>query len=197
MLIGGILSAVGWVSQLGQVRNTEPLTKAGGSLDAGPTAGLPPGPVMPEAIGQALAKIGVGKGSVASTSSTTSATADQSQALASFMQHLMAALHAQDTQVSVTDDESDGSDAGIKEGSRHHHNPEADLQSLIAQLAATMDGSGSSTTASLSALQQSFQSLVGASGANGNDATLTNFLQALASGMHGISPVGTVVSARV
>ena len=197
MLIGGILSAVNWVSQLGQARNTEKATNAGGSLDAGHTVGLPPGPVMPEAIGQALARIGVGNGSGVEASSTISTTADQSQALASFMQHLMAVLHAQYTQVSATDGDRDGSDVAIKEGARQRHDPEADLQSLIAQLAGTADGSGSSTAASMSALQQSFQSLVGAFGASGNDATLTNFLQTLARDMHGVSPVGTVVSARV
>lgn len=197
MIIGGIMSAVSWVSQLVQARNPDQVANAGDSPDAGHTVGPPPGPVMSEAIGQSLAKIGVGNASGISTSSIASSPADQAQALASFTQHLLAALHAQNTQVSATDGDSDGSDAAIKGGARHHRNPEADLQSLIAQLAAASDGSGSSNAASLSALQQSFQSLVGVLGASANDATLANFLQTLASGMQGVAPVGTVVSARV
>lgn len=197
MIIGGILSAVSWVSQLGQARTTDQVVDAGGSRNVGPMAGLPPAPEMPEAIGQALAKIGVGNGTGTSNSATASSPEDQAQALASFMQQLMAALYAQNTQASGTDGDNDGSDDAIKGSRRHHQDPQADLQSLLAQLAATTDRSDASTSASRSALQQSFQTLVGAFGASGNDATLTNFLQTLASGMQGVSPVGTVVNARV
>jgi hypothetical protein len=58
------------------------------------------------------------------------------------------------------------------------------------------ESAGSSTNTSndaLSALQQSYQTLLASLGANGNNSTLGNFLQALSRNLQGIGPSGNVV----
>ena len=208
MLIGGVLSASNWISQLGQLSSTSQTngTRVNSGVDEIPPPGPPAGGGMLEAITQALAKIGVGSSASAasktaatsasaSSSSSTSAAEDPARALAAFMQTLMAALHSQSTQAATND--RDGSIAGSS--GQHRHNFQSDMQSLIEKLASSSGnstGSGSSDS-SVGALQQSFQKLLGAVGGSSSKATLADFLQAFASNMPAASSVGNVVSTRV
>ena len=208
MLIGGVLSASNWISQLGQLSSTSQTngTRANRGVDEIPSPGPSAGGGMLEAITQALAKIGVGNSASASSktaatsasassSSSTSAAEDPARALAAFMQTLMAALHSQSTQAATND--RDSSIAGSS--GQHRHNFQSDMQSLIEKLASSSGnstGSGSSDS-SVGALQQSFQKLLGAVGGSSSKATLADFLQAFASNMPAASSVGNVVSTRV
>ncbi len=209
MLIGGVLSASNWISQLGQLSSTSQTngTRANRGVDEIPPPGPSAGGGMLEAITQALAKIGVGNSasassktaatsaSASSSSSSTSAAEDPARALAAFMQTLMAALHSQSTQAATND--RDSSIAGSS--GQHRHNFQSDMQSLIEKLASSSGnstGSGSSDS-SVGALQQSFQKLLGAVGGSSSKATLADFLQAFASNMPAASSVGNVVSTRV
>lgn len=207
MLIGGVLSASNWISQLGQLSSTSQTngTRANRGVDEIPSPGPSAGGGMLEAITQALAKIGVGNSasassktaatsaSASSSSSSTSAAEDPARALAAFMQTLMAALHSQSTQAATNDSSIAGSSG------QHRHNFQSDMQSLIEKLASSSGnstGSGSSDS-SVGALQQSFQKLLGAVGGSSSKATLADFLQAFASNMPAASSVGNVVSTRV
>jgi hypothetical protein len=206
MLIGGVLSASNWISQLGQLSSTSQTngTRANRGVDEIPSPGPSAGGGMLEAITQALAKIGVGNSASASSktaatsasassSSSTSAAEDPARALAAFMQTLMAALHSQSTQAATNDSSIAGSSG------QHRHNFQSDMQSLIEKLASSSGnstGSGSSDS-SVGALQQSFQKLLGAVGGSSSKATLADFLQAFASNMPAASSVGNVVSTRV
>ena len=208
MLIGGVLSASNWISQLGQLSSTSQTngTRANSGVDEIPPPGPPAGGGMLEAITQALAKIGVGNSASASSktaatsasassSSSTSAAEDTARAMAAFMQTLMAALPSQSTQAATND--RDSSIAGSS--GQHRHNFQSDMQSLIEKLASSSGnstGSGSSDS-SVGALQQSFQKLLGAVGGSSSKATLADFLQAFASNMPAASSVGNVVSTRV
>jgi hypothetical protein len=167
---------------------------------------------MFDAITQALSQLGLGGTSSASTtgtvnavdsSSATNATGDPTQALASFMQSLMAALHAQGSQNSGSDSDGYGDRSGKAsgiQGAGHHHDLGADLHSLIAKLSSASSGSstsGSSSDSTLTELQASFQTLVSALGGSDSKATLSSFLQNFSNNMSGASSSGNVVSAKV
>jgi hypothetical protein len=193
-----------------------------------PPPGGPGGGGLLSAISNALSQIGVtdqssATGSTDSTGSddsSTSTTQDPAQALASFMQNLMAALHAQGASSPQQSGDADGDGgnatqaaSGVRGGHHHHGGAgkmEADLSSLIQNLSsstssATSDSSSTdqtSTTSSTvssadSTLQQSFSSLMQALGNTNSNATLTGFLQALQSNMQGAGPAGNVVNTKV
>jgi hypothetical protein len=114
------------------------------------------------------------------------------------MQTLMAALQAQSSgDTSKTDSHSTGSASATGNKGRHP-NIEADLQSLIQQLTSstTSTSDTSASDSALSSLQQKFQGLLSALGDSGSNATLGNFLQALASNLQGSVSSGNVVNAQ-
>ncbi|MGC0154926.1 hypothetical protein ACPRNU_20910 [Chromobacterium vaccinii] len=211
MSISSLSNSSGWISQLGQISGARFSGDANGVGDAGtPPPGPPPGGGLISAIGQALSQIGVGgdASSDASSSdddstSSTSSSQDPRQAMAAFMQNLMAALHDQSGQTGAS-----SSDGGVS-GSGGYGRPDmqTDLASLIQQLNASSGssdtGSASSDASTLSSLQQSFQNLVSALGGSGSgsgsgngNATLSGFLQALESSVPGgASASGSIVSA--
>lgn len=200
MLIGSVLSAGAWISRLGQLIGSSETNaaQASNSAEAYPPVGPPAGAGMLDAVTQALAKIGVGSSSSASgkTAATASASAeDPAQALAVFMDTLMAALHAQSVRAATKDTNS--RIAGSPDDPRH--NIQSDMQRLIETLASSpgsSTGSGSSDS-SADALQQSFQKLLSAAGGSSSNATLSDFLLAFARNLPGASSVGNVVSTRV
>lgn len=170
------------------------------------------------AIGQSLAQLGVSPGQANSSSDASNAASpqDPQPALATFMQSLFAALHAQGGQQATA---SGGSIAGAGmnavagtsvAGHHHHHGGgssklESGLQNLIQQLSsssgqsasdASTTGSGSSGS-TLDALQQSFNNLMTADGASGNGASLSTFLQSLAQNLEGAPATGNVISTKV
>lgn len=200
MLIGSVLSAGAWISRLGQLIGSSETNaaQASNSAEAYSPAGPPASAGMLDAVTQALAKIGVGSSSSASgkTAATASASAeDPAQALAVFMDTLMAALHAQSVRAATKDTNS--RIAGSPDDPRH--NIQSDMQKLIETLASSLGsstGSGSSDS-SAGALQQSFQKLLSAAGGSSSNATLSDFLLAFARNLPGASSVGNVVSTRV
>ena len=212
MSISNISSMSSWIAQLNQVNGTRQYGDSSGSdgLDMPPPpSGPPPGGGLMNAISQALSQIGVGSSSSTSAtdsstssdddSSSTSSSQDPGQAMAAFMQNLMAALHAQNSQSSSST--SDGSASGAH--GYGHHNMQADLTSLIQQLSSSSSTDGSSgdstDSSTLSSLQQSFQNLVTALGGSSNsNASLSGFLQALESEVPGgSSSVGNAISTNV
>ena len=202
MLIGGVLSAGAWISRLGQLIGSSETNaaQASNSAEAYPPVGPPAGAGMLDAVTQALAKIGVGSsssasGKTAATASASSSAEDPAQALAVFMDTLMAALHAQSVRAATKDTNS--RIAGSPDDPRH--NIQSDMQRLIETLASSprsSTGSGSSDS-SADALQQSFQKLLSAAGGSSSNATLSDFLLAFARNLPGASSVGNVVSTRV
>lgn len=200
MLIGSVLSAGAWISRLGQLIGSSETNaaQASNSAEAYSPVGPPASAGMLDAVTQALAKIGVGSSSSASgkTAATASASAeDPAQALAVFMDTLMAALHAQSVRAATKDTNS--RIAGSPDDPRH--NIQSDMQKLIETLASSLGsstGSGSSDS-SAGALQQSFQKLLSAAGGSSSNATLSDFLLAFARNLPGASSVGNVVSTRV
>ena len=157
------------------------------------------------AIGNALSQIGVGSSSDSANSSSTendSSSQDPAQAVSAFVQSLMGALHAQDTQASASqntsgtdaDGDNDGSTSAAQGHHRHHH-LQADLQSLMQQLSSSnTSNSSSNSTAPSSDLEQSFKNLMSALGNTNSNATLPNFLQALSNQFAGGSKAGNAVS---
>jgi len=209
MLIGGVLSAGAWISRLGQLIGSSETNaaQASNSAEAYPPVGPPAGAGMLDAVTQALAKIGVGSsssasGKTAATASASSSAEDPAQALAVFMDTLMAALHAQSVRAATKDTNS--RIAGSPDDPRHNiqsdmQNIQSDMQRLIETLASSpgsSTGSGSSDS-SADALQQSFQKLLSAAGGSSSNATLSDFLLAFARNLPGASSVGNVVSTRV
>ncbi|KFB67826.1 hypothetical protein [Candidatus Accumulibacter vicinus] len=202
MLIGSVLSAGAWISRLGQLIGSSETNaaQASNSAEAYPPVGPPAGAGMLDAVTQALAKIGVGSsssasGKTAATASASSSAEDPAQALAVFMDTLMAALHAQSVRAATKDTNS--RIAGSPDDPRH--NIQSDMQRLIETLASSpgsSTGSGSSDS-SADALQQSFQKLLSAAGGSSSNATLSDFLLAFARNLPGASSVGNVVSTRV
>ena len=203
MLIGSVLSAGAWISRLGQLIGSSETNaaQASNSAEAYPPVGPPAGAGMLDAVTQALAKIGVGSsssasGKTAATASVSSSAEDPAQALAVFMDTLMAALHAQSVRA-ATKDTTNSRIAGSPDDPRH--NIQSDMQRLIETLASSpgsSTGSGSSDS-SAGALQQSFQKLLSAAGGSSSNATLSDFLLAFARNLPGASSVGNVVSTRV
>lgn len=110
-------------------------------------------------------------------------------AIQSFMQHLLAALHQAGTGISQPPDGNGDGVAGAsaaqarRHGGYQHGTIQGDLQSLIHQVSA----SSSSSTG----LQQSFQGMLNAMGANDGSNTLNGFLQSLAANMQGPSLLST------
>ena len=227
MMTSGINSGNNWLSQLGQLGNANQSCGTNGADSTGNTSAAnggdtmtSPGGKLLDAITAALSQIGVGSGSTSSTSasstgtdSSSTSTQDPAQALASFMQELMAALHSQGGSQSAgsqggtdSDGDNDGSGtSGVSGSGRHRPNIQADLQSLIQQLSSSSadSSSASSSTAdtssadtTLSSLEQSFQSLISSLGGSGSTTSLTDFLQAFANNMQGESSVGNVVKAQ-
>lgn len=198
MLIGSVLSAGAWISRLGQLIGSSETNaaQASNSAEAYSPVGPPASAGMLDAVTQALAKIGVGSSSSASGKTAATASAeDPAQALAVFMDTLMAALHAQSVRAATKDTNS--RIAGSPDDPRH--NIQSDMQKLIETLASSLGsstGSGSSDS-SAGALQQSFQKLLSAAGGSSSNATLSDFLLAFARNLPGASSVGNVVSTRV
>lgn len=156
------------------------------SSSAGAARQVPPPPPDGEgggfisAIADALKSIGVSSDGSEAAESTDSSNA--AQALGSFLEELMGALHAQGSEDS----------APLPYGEAPQGGPgklAEDLGSLIANL-------GSSTDDSTGALESSFSNLLTALGADGSDAAsqLGSFLQALASGMPEARTSGNLVN---
>lgn len=174
------------------------------------------------AIANALSQIGVGSSSStasspssssssASSDSSSSSSQDPAPALGSFMQSLMAALHAQSAQSQGTtsssaqagtdsDGDNDGTTSSTQGHGHHRGHLQSDLESLMQKLASSSTASNSLSTtsdSSVSALQQSFQNLMGAVGDTSSNATLSNFLTALSGQFSGASTTGNVVKTSV
>lgn len=196
-----------WVSQVGGVSSSAVRRgNEGDSDEGGQRVGRQKGGFA-AAIASALGQIGV-SGATAGSGNTASSTGDTSsqdpaQALSAFMQSLMSALHAQNSQanaaqgVAGADADGDGdSSTSSVQGHRHQRpNMQADLQSLIQQLASSGTANASSGSGSaVDGLQQSFQNLMSAVGDTNSNATLSNFLQVLSSQMSGASKVGNAIS---
>jgi hypothetical protein len=214
-MIGNSQSVSNGLSQLSQAGNMNTMTaigKGGGAKMPPPPAGGPPGGPMLDALTQALSQLGLGNRSNASTtgmvtavdsSSATEATSNPTQALTSFMQSLMAALHAQSGQDAGADSAGASNRSGTASGTQGTgYRPDigADMQSLIQDLASTGAGSatsGNAADSSLTKLQESFQTLVSASGGSNSKVTLSGFLQNFASNMSGASSSGNFVSKKV
>jgi len=215
MVTSGISMGNNWFSQLNQAGNTNQSCSAGNSNGVSASNNVDPmsapGGRLLQAISAALSQIGVGSNQTSSTStisdSSSSSAQDPTQALASFMQDLMAALQSQSsTQGTGTDGDGDNDRSGsVRAGGGHHSNIQADLQSLIQQLSASNGSSSSTSTTTsttgsssdtLSSLEQSFQNLVDSLGGSGGSAGLGNFLQAFADNMQNASAVGNVVKTQ-
>jgi hypothetical protein len=176
-------------------------TSAASSASAAQQAGrMPPPPDdgggLLGAIADALKSIGVDEGATegADVETTSAATqgdsADTAQALGSFLESLMEALHAQ------------GSDAGAAPayGEPPQGGPgqlSADLQSLVAALGADADGTAVATSADsgLGALQGAFANLLTSLGGDAGDADakLSSFLQTLSSRLPTAGSAGNLV----
>jgi hypothetical protein len=177
-----------------------------GTRASAPSSSSGKGGLLASAIKQALSQIGA----TGSSTSAAAGTTDPQQALGLFIQNLFAALGAQAGQAAAaqggkdSDGDNDGSSASsvsAPSGSGHHHHGggkgglEAKLQSLVQQLStsSTSPARDGSTVSPLSALQQSFQSLLGSLGASGDPATLRGFLQTLSQDLQGVSPTGNMI----
>jgi hypothetical protein len=178
-------------------------TSAASSASAAQQAGrMPPPPDdgggLLGAIADALKSIGVDEGATegADVETTSAATqgdsADTAQALGSFLESLMEALHAQ------------GSDAGAAPayGEPPQGGPgqlSADLQSLVAALGADTDGTAVAVATSadngLGALQGAFANLLTSLGGDAGDADakLSSFLQTLSSRLPTAGSAGNLV----
>ena len=146
------------------------------------------------ALADALKSIGVGgteDTSAAATSGETG-TANAADALGSFLDNLMGALHSQSSGTeSATPSYAEAPQGGPGKLS-------ADLQSLISTLGDGTDGASTSATATdgTSALQSSFKSLLTALGGDGSDADakLSGFLQTLASRLPSAGSSGNLIN---
>ncbi len=114
----------------------------------------------------------------ATASDSSASLASVADALGSFMQTLMSTLRAQ----SQTGDGARASnDGSVSDVSRSRPNVASDLQSLISKLENGSSSDGSSTkTGDLSALQASFDKLVGLLGGQGGESSMDGFLHSLA-----------------
>jgi hypothetical protein len=208
MMTNGIASGNNWFSQLNQLNGTNQANNAGNGVarsdnDADGGAAPAAGGKLFQAIGAALSQIGVGGSQASSTGGNAATSQDPAQALASFMQDLMAALQSQHgAQGGDSDGDNDGS-GSVRHAGGHRPNIQADLQSLIQQLseagASTLTantGAASSSNDTLASLQQSFQNLVNSFGGSGSSASLGDFLQAFAANMQGAGTVGNMVKAQ-
>ncbi|MGH8217351.1 MAG: hypothetical protein ACREUT_02090 [Steroidobacteraceae bacterium] len=156
---------------------------------------------------------GVTGAATAATTGTATAGPSASNAVQTFLQSLYAALQAQAALDNSTPANAAGGTSSASANAaaavhghhgHHAHHGGAGLSSLVQQLGAsagapsTADPSstvGSSSSAS-STLEQSFNSLVTATGESSNgQATLANFLHAFASDLSS-RPAGTLLSAR-
>lgn len=198
-------------------------TNASGSADA--TRGAPP-PRPPEgggfasAIADALQAIGITStgggtdtaGAGASTSASSTDTADSADsggsvadALGSFLQSLMGALHAQNAASS-----NEAPPYGEAQQGGGPGRLEADLQSLLSKLTSDRASTGSADSTSaeggdaVSQLESSFAKLLdklggGGSGAGGTEANtkLAAFLQALSAKVGGGGTSGNLVNTTV
>lgn len=155
-------------------------------------------------------------GSTSTTDSTLGTTdvASAQQALGSFMQSLMSALHAQGAGASASSGTNGGDPDGDGDGPRGPRmgqggpgRMESDLQSLIQKLASSSTGtstSSDSTTASdstsndsgTSTLQDSFKNLLSSLGVSTDDSNdkLNSFLQSLQNKMADVHPSGNAVN---
>jgi hypothetical protein len=150
-----------------------------------------------------------------SSTNSSSSTADIGQALGAFLQNLLQNLHAQSASSSTSDSTNSDSSTSISTvsataGNRPSPPPgggpaqlQSDLQSLISELSSSSSASGTSSasttasdTGSTSALQQSFQNLLGALGESGSSKTLNNFLQALSQNLSANSGSGNLVNTQ-
>jgi len=221
MSVSSVSSSNSWINQLSSVNQTRGRRSDNDGDDGVQQAGQGrSGGGLFSAIANALSQIGVGSNtSTASSSSSSSNSSDSSssssqdpaQALGAFMQSLMAALHAQSAQSQGTtsssaqagtdsDGDSDGTTLSTQGHSHHRGHLQSDLESLMQQLASSSTTSSSSSTtsdSSVSALQQSFQNLMGAVGDTSSNATLSNFLTALSGQFSGASAIGNVVKTSV
>lgn len=214
MTVGAISSNGLSLSQLSQLNGTSQ-TQTASFCEAGQSSGVQGGGLF-NAVVQSLQQIGaVGQtGSSSSSSSSDSSdstsTQDPAQALASFMQSLMAALHAQNTSANNTSNDGGGSQgsgstSGVSRGGgHHHHHMKADLNSLIQQVSSGSDSdstasSTNATDASASAttdLESSFQNLMSSLGQSGSSADLNQFLKAFSGNVQDLGPAGNVVSTK-
>ncbi|MCS0609393.1 hypothetical protein NX773_14575 [Massilia solisilvae] len=155
-----------------------------------------------------------GSTSTAASTAGTTDVASAQQALGSFMQSLMSALHAQGAGASASsgtngrDPDGDGDGhKGPRMGQGGPGRMESDLQSLIQKLASSSTGtstSSDSTTSShstpsdsgTSTLQDSFKNLLSALGVStdGSSDKLNSFLQSLQSKMADVHPAGNAVN---
>lgn len=174
MSINSVQSGINMLQPVGQTRTAGRGSARGGDGDGDGSTSKAGG--FANAINRSLAQIGA-KGSYSQNAQ---------QALASFMQSLLAALQSQNMQ-----------GAG-QQGHHHHHGGgvagasgiQSGLQDLIQQLSSSNASSSSADTA----LQQSFQNLLSANGASGNQATLGSFLQTLSQNLQMANPSGNIVN---
>ncbi|GGX86745.1 hypothetical protein GJV26_28835 [Massilia dura] len=170
------------------------------------------------AIADALKSVGIGgtddTGSTSASSGTSTSTSESSetgtdseaQALGSFLENLMGALHAQnsgstDSAAQYGEPPQGGPDLGGGPGKLA-----SDLQSLISSLedgtggtesaASTDSVAGTEASDSTAALQSSFKSLLTALGGDGSDASskLSSFLQTLSSRLPSAGSAGNLIN---
>ncbi|MBI5619245.1 MAG: hypothetical protein HY943_23460 [Gammaproteobacteria bacterium] len=186
------------LAQLGAAGSTQPTpgtTQVGASAAPPPPPGPAPNGGLADAVAQALSQIDVGAGSsrpVAAVSNSgesgatgASSSSSSLQALATFLQELMASVRDQGTQIPGTQGDGGGNVTSAV-SSRAYRPPDmqADLQNLAR--AVSERDSGASSTASAgnaapSALQQRFDNLVASLGGKSNGSTtLASFLQSTA-----------------
>ncbi len=166
------------------------------------------------AIADALKSVGIGgtddTGSTSASTSTSETGSDsEAQALGSFLENLMGALHAQN---------SGSPDSAAQYGEPPQGGPglgggpgklASDLQSLISSLDDGIGGTGGTESAastdsvagteasdSTAALQSSFKSLLTALGGDGSDASskLSSFLQTLSSRLPSAGSAGNLIN---
>lgn len=162
------------------------------------------------AIADALKSIGVDGGEetdASSTTSTESDTGNAAQALGSFLENLMGALHAQNGEEGATPAYGEPPQGGPGMGGGPGK-LSSDLQSLISALgdaagtttsttgSTSTDGtSDTETDSSVSALQDSFKSLLTALGGDGADSEskLSSFLQTLSAKLPSAGSSGNLI----
>lgn len=205
-------------SAISQLNHVSKLNRASSGADDGAVRAAPPprpqGGGFINAIASALKSIGVTDSS--SDTSTTSASGDAAtgtenaaQALGSFLQDLMGALHEQGaaSSGSATGSDTYGPPAGGPGGPGGGPGKlGADLQSLISKLGsstgADSDGDADSTTdSSTASLESSFKNLLQALGGGDDDSAtntkLASFLQALSDNLPGAGSSGNLVNTTV
>lgn len=183
------VSSVSHSLYLQQLTSTSTSTgKAGsGAADrcAGSAGGQGTGNSFVQSLQQALSKLNGGGSSVSNSGNAQAA-------IQAFLQQLLAALHQAGTGAQHAAKASDGDgDDGVQSASSttgtqtsgYNGTIQADLQSLIQQVSASSASGGG--------LQQSFQNMLSAMGANSSTDTLGGFLQSIASNMQGSSLIST------